>query len=70
MKSETQPSNQPRYVRLRVHSIIQILQDCPPEAFIQFAEGGFLEARADADWANVEVIDEKYRVPVVKTKWT
>lgn len=71
MKSESQPSRtQPRYHRLKVSEIIRILQDCPHNAFVQCKGGGFLEAPEWSDWANVEIIEEPYRLPIVKTKWT
>jgi hypothetical protein len=71
MKSESQPSrNQPRYRKLTVGEVIRILQDCPPNARIQCEGGGFLEAGEWTDWANVEIIEEPNRPPIIKTKWT
>lgn len=75
MQAESQPTKSiPRMHRLTVAEVMEALKDAPPDAEIQFDNGGYLEAGMWRPWAEVEIrADQRTRlgppINVVKTCW-
>lgn len=69
MKAESQPTMSiPRMHRMTVGDVLDALKDAPPNAIIQFKDGGFLEAGVWAAWGEIEVVEGRF-ASIVKTVW-
>ncbi len=69
MKCTSQPTSTQRYHTLTVAEIIEALRTMPPDAVVQFKDGGRLEADLWDNWKDVELVCGPHIRPVVKTKW-